>query len=65
MIHGKFVKFVPKPIAFKQELCAEDPDGVLRSKDKSHGVERLHHLFISLSPVNQKVKAMVKLFRRF
>ena len=61
MIHGKFVKFVPKPIVFKQEFC-EDSVRVLRSKDESHGVERIiHDLFISLSPVNQKVKAMVKL----
>ena len=71
MIHGKFVKFVPKPIVFKQEFCVEDSVGVFRSKAESHGVERIHHLFlyfISLSPVNlckQKVKAMVKLFRRF
>ena len=65
MIHGKFVEFVPKPIVFKEEFCVEDSVGVLRSKDESHGVERIHHLFISLSPVNQKVKAMVKLFRRF
>ena len=49
----------------KQEFCVEDSVGVLRSKDESHGVERIHYLFISLSPVNQKVKAMVKLFRRF
>ena len=41
----------------------EDSVGVLRSKDESHQVERIHYLFISLSPVNQKVKAMVKLFR--
>ena len=65
MIHGKFVKFVPKPIVFKQEFCVEDSVGVLRSKDESHVFERIHHLFISLSPVNQKVKAMVKLFGRF
>ena len=64
MIHGKFVKFVPKQIVFKQEFCVEDPVGVLRSKAESHGVEYT----ISLSPANlckQKVKAMVKLFRRF
>ena len=24
MIHGKFVKFVQKPIVFKQEFCVED-----------------------------------------
>ena len=52
MIHGKFVKFVPKPIVFKQEFCVEDSVGVLRSKDESHGVERitislsLYHLLI-------------------
>ena len=56
---------MPKPIVFKQEFSVEDSVGVSRSKDESHRVERIHHLFISLSPVNQKVKAMVKLFGRF
>ena len=45
MIHGKFVKFLPKPI---EELCAEDSVEVLRSKDESHGVERIHHLSMGL-----------------
>ena len=61
MIHGKTVKFVPKPIVFKQEFCVEDSVGVLRSKDGSHGVERI--ISLSLNHLLSKVKPMVNLFR--
>ena len=47
MIDGKFVKFVPKLIVFKQEFCVEDSVEVLKSEAESHEVERIHHLFIT------------------
>ena len=48
MIPEKFVNFVPKPIIFKQKLCAEGCVGVLRSKAESCEVEQMH-IFVTSS----------------